>query len=530
MSAVRRAAAAAAASRMSFVRRCASVRSPPLRYCAQRRSWATEAVTTSAGAEEGPALALSARRLRQSKVLKYEQQLRNPDHVLISSRHARRRFGLTREDLATLPRVLKPNPYALTGSRTKEFPFFWKGDVVNLALNRHSPFELVRRYAEALDTEQFSGEWQRKIYAHAGARSRRWYNDPPSTTPEGRSSVQQGLVSNTIIWTLKAGVWWVTRSPAVFADAMHSFADVCNYLYRLQSLRIERPPDAKHPYGYAPLRSVCADRSFVMLLVLGGILPAAHGVQELWGALEEVPAIPPENMLMVSACVLGASVLLEAYAARVAAKEIQNQADRCQTTFRSALLHGRDLMSTATFLESTSGVVGGAIGLLGIGLTYVTECAWVEPAASVMMAGCVAAVASSLLSKSSEQLLQSALPEARVGRIIAILEDDEVVAAMYDVKTQVFASEMVRFKGEVHLNAEAVTRRRRRLNQVPSPASKQLLRELKDLEDEAAAEDWLMRNDAELLMATAGEIDRLEDIIREELRDFKRVHVDLEIF
>eukprot|EP00438_Fugacium_kawagutii_P000559 Skav223860 [mRNA] locus=scaffold2304:657068:660110:- [translate_table: standard] len=72
---------------------------------------------------------------------------------------------------------------------------------------------------------------------------------------------------------------------------MHSIADVANYGYRLMELNRSgrtmrsgcgpdvsipdhscRKRDVAHPYGYAPLRYITADRSFVFLFFVGGAL------------------------------------------------------------------------------------------------------------------------------------------------------------------------------------------------------------------------------------------------------------------
>ena len=86
----------------------------------------------------------------------------------------------------------------------------------------------------------------------------------------------QGLKTNSGICLVKGGVWITTGSHAMFADWMHSIADVANYSYRLMELNRSgrrwkglflaysgRKRDVAHPYGYAPLRYITADRSFV---------------------------------------------------------------------------------------------------------------------------------------------------------------------------------------------------------------------------------------------------------------------------
>ncbi|KAJ9464409.1 hypothetical protein DIPPA_10506 [Diplonema papillatum] len=57
-----------------------------------------------------------------------------------------------------------------------------------------------------------------------------------------------------------------------------------------------------------------------------------------------------------------------------------------------------------------------------------------------------------------------------------------------------------------------------------------LFNEISQVGCETAAEDWLMRNDAEFLLAFVRETARLRDIVRKELSEHENVHVHLNIW
>eukprot|EP01062_Namystynia_karyoxenos_P037859 TRINITY_DN27535_c0_g1_i1.p1 TRINITY_DN27535_c0_g1~~TRINITY_DN27535_c0_g1_i1.p1 ORF type:complete len:579 (+),score=195.93 TRINITY_DN27535_c0_g1_i1:93-1739(+) len=474
----------------------------------------------------------SVQRGKQARVRSFRRQLDEPDHVLVSRREARQLFGLGRGELESMQHSGVPE---LDLARPKHFPFYWKPDVVRLALRRASADELVVRYAQLIGAELPGLDLAKGSAAAWRARPTRWYTDPPSDTPEGMDSVRQGLLSNMVIFVIKGAVWTVTRSPAVFADTMHSMADVCNYLYRLWSLR-KRRPDAQHPYGYAPLRSVCADRSFVCLLVVGGVIPLLHGAQDLVLALGQ-PAAPDGTALFISGAILATSMFWELMATRVAAREIREQALQRRVSFQAALLRGRDIMSSATFLESASGVLGGAVGLAGIAATYATGCPWVESAAGMGMAVVVMGTATFMLNRSSEQLLHAALPLRRVTDIVTMLEADEAVDKVAGVRSQVFGHQVVHFKVEVQLRVEAVTLRRLALGRpegddFPTASRGKEACSVHDLlaaRNRLDAEECLRRSDAAQYRALIAELDRLEDMVHGMLTDFDNVHVDIEI-
>eukprot|EP00434_Breviolum_minutum_P008597 symbB.v1.2.007584.t1/scaffold386.1/size215569/10 len=110
---------------------------------------------------------------------------------------------------------------------------------------------------------------------------------------------------------------------------MHSIADVANYSYRLMELnRSGRKSDVAHPYGYAPLRYITADRSFVFLFFVGGVLPLGLGIQEIIAAATHATGAEPSDLLVLPAAVFLVSAVLEGAAVRAAYREILSQAER----------------------------------------------------------------------------------------------------------------------------------------------------------------------------------------------------------
>src|SRR2546423_6769313 len=64
------------------------------------------------------------------------------------------------------------------------------------------------------------------------------------------SSVSISIATNTAIAAAKGFGWAVTGSPTLFAEMVHSFADVANQiLLKVGEVRGRRGPDAAHPFG-----------------------------------------------------------------------------------------------------------------------------------------------------------------------------------------------------------------------------------------------------------------------------------------
>ncbi|CAJ1405996.1 unnamed protein product, partial [Effrenium voratum] len=464
---------------------------------------------------------------------------------------ARTMFNLTREDLQELGEnfMVKANPFDSEQAPFTQFPL---KDVVALALAKHSERDLLDHFQRKSPRWQAQRGVSRKLYGlesdeEADLPSRRvgmsqkryWYNAPSTTTTEGWQSVMQGLKSNTCICLVKGGVWVFTGSHAIFADWMHSIADVANYGYRLMELRRSgRKRDMAHPYGYAPLRYITADRSFVFLFFVGGVVPLSLGVQELLAG-----AVAPAENLLLPAAVFLASGVLEGSAVRAAYREILSQAEREKVgaspgsdlrQVAKYLSQGRDVMSTATFTEASSGVLSSFVGLIGLGLAYHLESAVPDVAAGMVMASMVSWVSVFLLGKSGQALLGQTLPRWRVQ-----------VVNVYDVKTELVGVDTVRFKAEVQFNPQAITERilqgwpTTEDQSVPGQtllAHAMLAQRLQSLVprlqrgtgEGTLDAAWLYSNNNVFYEALAWELKDVERILKAELQDFKNVHIDLE--
>merc|ERR1740121_745424 len=268
----------------------------------------------------------------------------------------------------------------------------------------------------------------------------------------------------------------MTGSHVVFADLMHSIADVANYSYRLMELnRSSRARDLSHPYGYAPLRYITADRSFVFLGFVGGLWPLGLGLVELLQASHGGSGFPLGDALAAPAVVFCVSALFEGAAVRAAYREILSQADLEKVGVGRSdpdrvlqyLREGRDVMSTATFTEASSGVFGAGVGLIGLGASYLLQSGAPDVVASILMAAMVTGLSHFLMRRSGQALLGCTLPGWRVKALVLRLESHPAVVAVYDVKTDV-----VRFKAEVQFNPQAITERllRERFDSMPSQA------------------------------------------------------------
>jgi len=165
------------------------------------------------------------------------------------------------------------------------------------------------------------------------------------------SSVSISIATNTAIAGAKGFGWFVTGSPTLFAEMIHSFADVGNQvLLKVGEVRGRGAPDRVHPFGRGQEKFFWALVSAVSVFFIGCGINIYHGVHAL---LARAP-VEPFTPLIIGLLLF--SLALELWTFTVALKEIGGWAGLRENRTNTTVL--------AVLLED-------AVALLGILLTLV---------------------------------------------------------------------------------------------------------------------------------------------------------------
>src|SRR5271166_6694272 len=107
------------------------------------------------------------------------------------------------------------------------------------------------------------------------------------------SSVSLSIATNTAIAASKGFGWLVTGSPTLFAETIHSIADVANQiLLKVGEVRGRAGPDRLHPFGRGQETFFWALVSAVSVFFVGCGINLYHGVQALLSPLSVEPFSP----------------------------------------------------------------------------------------------------------------------------------------------------------------------------------------------------------------------------------------------
>ena len=165
------------------------------------------------------------------------------------------------------------------------------------------------------------------------------------------SSVTISIGTNTAIAAAKGFGWLVTGSPTLFAETVHSLADVANQvLLKIGEVRGLAPADREHPLGHRQEKYFWALVSAVSVFFVGCGLNVYHGVQAL------VQRAPVEPFTLLVLGLLLFAFALESFTLFVAVREIGG--------WKGVVANRHNTTVLAVVLED-------AVALLGIVLTLV---------------------------------------------------------------------------------------------------------------------------------------------------------------
>ncbi|KAL2610442.1 hypothetical protein R1flu_029015 [Riccia fluitans] len=343
-----------------------------------------------------------------------------------------------------------------------------------------------------------------------------------TTEPLGHEYSQRAVVTalwcNFLVFSLKLGVWVMTSSHVMLAEAIHSLADLANQgllAYGLMSSK--RAPDAMHPYGYTKERFVWSLISAVGIFCLGSGATIIHGIQNLFSAE------PLENVYL-AALVLGGSAVMEGASLLVAISCVRNGAEAEGMTMRDYLWRGHDPTSVAVMMEDGAAVTGLGIAALALAAAHYTGNPMWDPIGSIVVGNLLGVVAIFLIQRNRQALLGRSMDDKDMMRVISLLSKDPVVDAIYDCKSEVIGPGAYRFKAEIDFNGIAIVQ-----NYLKRAGHGNWHKEFTEAVSSAEPgqlERVMAAYGEEVVSALGSEVDRLEKEIQKIVPGIR--HVDIE--
>ena len=268
-------------------------------------------------------------------------------------------------------------------------------------------------------------------------------------------AVLGALFANGVITILKLIAAIITGSSGMMAEALHSFADTANQVFLLFGLRsYQRPPSAKHPFGYGKERFFW---SFIAAIFIFGV-GATYALYEGYLKLSHPHA--PEQ-LEWAYWVLGISFVLESGSICLALWQEMKEARHEGLSFREYLRESKDPTAKTVIFEDGAALLGIIIAGIGIYLTdhHVGPSggAYWDGMASMGIGVVLAIVAFALARSSRALLLGEAATTKTVTRIQQAINQHPDIVEVVELLTMHLAPKQILVNAHISLREELTT-------------------------------------------------------------------------
>ena len=215
--------------------------------------------------------------------------------------------------------------------------------------------------------------------------------------PESRLTLFAALAANLGIAVAKFVAAAISGSSAMLTEGFHSVVDSLNQVLLLYGQkRSERPPDARHPFGYGRELYFWSFVVAILIFATGAGLSIYEGLRHI-----RVPE--PLRSPLINYVVLAIAVLLEGASWLIAVRAFDKA--RGDQGWWEAVRRSKDPASFIILFEDSAAMFGLIVAGAGITLSHMTGDARWDGAASVLIGLALAGVALALARESKGLLI-----------------------------------------------------------------------------------------------------------------------------
>jgi cation diffusion facilitator family transporter len=255
---------------------------------------------------------------------------------------------------------------------------------------------------------------------------------------ESTLTVLVAMGANAGIGVLKLVAGFFTGSAAMFAEAVHSFADTATEVLLLTALkRSDKKPDRDHPFGYGKERFFWALIAAVSIFVSGAVFAAFEGIRAMLGEEQE------QTLAWVAYAVLGVAFLLEGTSWLQAVRQLRGEARKDHVRPLQWLRQTDDPTVKTVFFEDSAALIGLLLAFGGVGLHQLTGSAFWDGLASVLIAVLLTGVAYILGGTNKGLLIGRQADRRTVYELRDALADRPEVEQVVDLLTMMIGTDQI---------------------------------------------------------------------------------------
>lgn len=222
------------------------------------------------------------------------------------------------------------------------------------------------------------------------------------------------MAANAGIAVAKFVAAYLSGSTTMMAEGVHSVADTANQgLLWLGIVLSARRADDRHPLGRSAEAYFWSFIVALLLFFLGGVFAIYEGAHKL--GHKEATGSP-----WVAVGVLLVSLLMEGGSFLVAFKEFRKE--KGDATYREALFEGKDPVIPIVLLEDTGAVVGLALALVAVVITFITGDSRVDAVGSIVIGVLLCCIGLVLARDTKSLLIGEGITPAMKAQVVKIVE------------------------------------------------------------------------------------------------------------
>ena len=267
----------------------------------------------------------------------------------------------------------------------------------------------------------------------------------------GNKAIIAAFIANTGIAIAKFVAFLLTGAASMLAESIHSLADAGNQgLLLLGGRKAARPPNERHPFGYARERYFWAFVVALVLFSMGGLFALYEGVQKLRKPHElESPGIAIGVLIF--------AILLEAYSLRTAVVEV-NQVKKPGESYWGFIKRSKSPELPVVLLEDIGAMVGLVLALVGVVLAAVTDNPRFDALGSVGIGILLVVIALTLAVEIKSLLIGEAAEPEVAEALKKAITDGPQVTSLLNLRTLQLGPEDLLVAAKVELAVSADSR------------------------------------------------------------------------
>jgi len=272
-------------------------------------------------------------------------------------------------------------------------------------------------------------------------------SNPSSKSIAGHIAVISAIIGNTIITFLKCIGFFVSGSPSLFSETIHSFADTMNQVLLMIGIKkSQRKQDDKFVYGYKKERYFRATISACGIFFIGAGITIFHGLETL---LDPHPA---ENITWILS-ILVVSFFVESLTLYIALRSIYDGEIWLKKSLSKA-----DNASLAVILEDSIAVLWVLIAFVCIAFASWSGLWFIDGIGSIVIGVMLGMVAVFLIIQNKSYLIGKTIDIDTKEEIIDFLESSEFIEKVIDFKSEILDDHNYIIKCEIEFNGAALTK------------------------------------------------------------------------